>query len=65
VVVIDLDSEQDTHTATARWQRSNRVLIGSATPSALAAEERFLAKPFHFPELVQVIEELLATRPAA
>ena len=65
VVVIDLDTEQDTEATNARWQRSNRVLIGSEFPETLAAEERFLAKPFQFPELVKVIEELLSARPAA
>lgn len=65
VVVIDLDSEQDADAATSRWQQSNRVLIGSSLPNSISNEDRFLAKPFQFPELVKVIEELLEARPAA
>lgn len=65
VVVIDLDAEHDAASVTTRWHQSNRVLIGSDLPDVIAADERFLAKPFQFPELVKVIEELLEVRPAA
>ena len=65
VVVIDLDLEQDAEFAASRWRQSNRVLIGSYLPRFISADERFLAKPFQFPELVEVIEELLDARPAA
>ena len=65
VVVIDLDAEQDAESAKSRWQQSNRVLIGSHLPHSITADERFLEKPFQFPDLVQVIEELLNARPAA
>ena len=65
VVVIDLDTEQNADQVTSRWRQSNRVLIGSDLPQFIAADERFLSKPFQFPELVRVIEELLESRPAA
>jgi len=63
--VIDLDAEFDAASVTSRWQQSNRVLIGSDLPTTISADERFLAKPFQFPELVKVIEELLDASPAA
>jgi CheY-like chemotaxis protein len=65
VVVIDLDAERDTESVKFRWKESSRVLIGSRLPTFISADERFLEKPFQFPELVQVIEELLDARPAA
>ena len=64
IVVIDLDAETEPAPAT-QWHASGRVLIGSQVPGKIAAHERFLAKPFQFPELVQVIEELLDTPAAA
>ena len=65
VVVIDLDSEPEVSSMTSRWHQSTRVLIGSDHPDTIASEERFLSKPFQYPELVQLIEELLDARPAA
>lgn len=65
IVVIDLDVESDPAVAASRWMASHRILIGSETPDSIADRERFLAKPFQFPELVQVIEELLETPAAA
>jgi len=65
VVVIDLDQQQEVEPSTTASHRSNRVLIGSDTPSRIAPDERFLAKPFHYPELVKMIEELLVARPTA
>lgn len=65
VVVIDLDQQQDVEPSATASHRSNRVLIGSDTPSRIAPDERFLAKPFHYPELVKMIEELLVARPTA
>lgn len=65
IVVIDLDVESDPAVAASRWVTSHRILIGSEIPESIADRERFLPKPFHFPELVQVIEELLDTPAAA
>lgn len=58
VVVIDLDDDAADATASC-FTASHRVLIGSvATP--VDANDRFLAKPFQYPELLQTIEDLLA-----
>ena len=65
VVVIDLDTESEAGAVPFQWSESKRVLIGSDHPSTIASKERFLSKPFQFPELVKVIEELLNSRPAA
>ena len=63
VVVIDLDEESADATA-SRYGESHRILIGSVkTP--VDAGDRFLAKPFQYPELLQTIEDLLALPPAA
>ena len=57
VVVIDLDDESANATA-SHFVESRRILIGSVeTP--VDANERFLAKPFQYPELLQTIEDLL------
>ena len=64
VVVIDMDAEPEAVSLTDRWRQSHRVLIGTDQPPVIASKERFLSKPFQYPELVQVIEELLNFRPA-
>lgn len=65
VVVIDLDAEPDALRTASPWQNSLRVLLGSHRPSSTAHGERFLAKPFQYPELVRLIEELLDENAAA
>jgi hypothetical protein len=65
VIVIDLDAEQDFEPQADCSLVSSRILIGSDTPKRIAPDERFLSKPFQYPELVKAIEELLSTRPAA
>ena len=63
VVVIDLD--EDTSAATAScFGDSHRILIGSIKAS-VNGRDRFLAKPFQYPELLQTIEDLLALPPVA
>lgn len=57
VVVIDLDDESAEKTATC-FPESHRVLIGSEKAS-VTSRDRFLAKPFQYPELLQAIEDLL------
>ncbi len=63
VVVIDLDEESAAATA-SRFGESHRILIGSVK-TAVEKGDRFLAKPFQYPELLQTIEDLLALPPAA
>lgn len=65
VVVIDLDAEPEESSSWHRWNQSNRVLIGSAHPVTIGSEERFLSKPFQYPVLVRMIEELLNARPSS
>ena len=63
VVVIDLDEESADATASC-FEESHRILIGSAT-TPVDDRDRFLAKPFQYPELLRAIEDLLALPPAA
>lgn len=65
VVVIDLDAEPDALRMASPWRNSPRVLLGSHRPVVAADGERFLSKPFQYPELVRLIEELLDERAAA
>lgn len=65
VVVIDLDAEPDALQTASPWQNSPRVLLGSHRPPIATQSERFLAKPFEYPELVRLIEELLGEHAAA
>lgn len=65
VVVIDLDAEPDALRMASPWQNSPRVLLGSHRPPVTGHGERFLAKPFQYPELVRLIEELLDEHAAA
>jgi CheY-like chemotaxis protein len=63
VVVIDLDDESADKTANC-FCESRRILIGSEQ-AAVTDRDRFLAKPFQYPELLQAIEDLLSLPPAA
>ena len=63
VVVIDLDEETAQATASC-FGESHRILIGSVKIS-VDDRDRFLAKPFQYPELLQTIEDLLALPPVA
>ncbi len=65
VVVIDLDAEPDALRMASPWQNSPRVILGSNRPPVAVQGERFLAKPFQYPELVRLIEELLDENAAA
>lgn len=65
VVVIDLDDETADATASC-FGDSHRILIGSMKLKATVEDrDRFLAKPFQYPELLQTIEDLLALPPVA
>lgn len=58
VVVIDLDDASADDTA-SRFGESHRILLGSVQ-TTVDANDRFLAKPFQYPELLRTIEDLLA-----
>lgn len=63
VVVIDLDDESADATASC-FEESHRILIGSAA-TLVDDRDRFLSKPFQYPELLRAIEDLLALPPAS
>jgi CheY-like chemotaxis protein len=63
VVVIDLDEVTAEATASC-FGESHRILIGSVK-TRVNDRDRFLAKPFQYPELLQTIEDLLALPPVA
>lgn len=54
VMVVDLDDDSHDHTA---WPDVPRVLVGSARVNE--SDERFLEKPFHYPDLVRMVQSLL------
>lgn len=62
VVVLDLD-ELDA-AAEETWGDTCQVQIGSTRVEVSQPNVRFLEKPFQFPELIQVLEDLLTTRAA-
>lgn len=62
VVVIDLDDASADATAT-HFGDSHRILIGSVQ-TTVDVRDRFLAKPFQYPELLRTIEDLLKLPPA-
>ncbi len=59
VVVLDLD-EMDAFTEDA-WSETCQVQIGSTRVEVSQPHVRFLEKPFQFPELIQVLEDLIST----
>ncbi len=63
VVVLDLDDPQEN--PDAAWTAVGRVLIGSTQLIPNDPTVRFLEKPFHYPELIRAVEDLLARAPAA
>ena len=65
VVVIDLDGEPDAQFTDSTWHAAPRVLIGTHRPAVAHQRERFIEKPFQYPELVRVIQELLDGQDAA
>lgn len=65
VVVIDLDAESDSARDFSFGNETPCIFLGSRPASSVVGRERFLAKPFQYPELVRVIEELLVNREAA
>lgn len=60
VVVIDLDEQADPSLARQAWPCARQVLISSELMATSPDGPRFLEKPFEYPELVHLIEELLA-----
>jgi len=67
VIVIDLDADpQSLQSVSAQaGSHSRRVVLGSQHPPRDVPCDRFLSKPFQYPELIRVVEELLEDRKAA
>ena len=66
VVVIDGDDGPAATTVARReWPASHQVVIASARLPLDKPHARFLQKPFQFPELVRLVEDLLAEAPRA
>lgn len=63
VVVLDLDDV--TKSTEATFDGAGQVLLGSTRVVVSDPRVRFLEKPFHYPELIQVLEDLLAADRAA
>lgn len=57
IAVIDVDQAYDDVRVDAT---AGRILIGSRRVPTGRWNDHFLEKPFHFPELVEAIEDLLA-----
>jgi DNA-binding NtrC family response regulator len=63
VVVVDLDDVAETSETV--FEEAGQILIGSTRVEVSNPRVRFLEKPFHFPELIQVLEDLLTTNRVA
>ncbi len=63
VVVLDLDDINESDDAA--WNETHQVRIGSTRVEVSQPHVRFLEKPFQFPELIQVLEDLLSASRAA
>lgn len=61
VVVVDLDDQSPEAASATVWPHVPRVFLGSAPVHRLENQERFLEKPFHYPELVRLVQSLLDT----
>ena len=59
VMVVDLDDEHSQAFSAAAWPDVPRVILGSIPAEQDSSEARFLEKPFHYPELVRAVQNLL------
>jgi len=58
VVVVDLDDHHADDLPPTAWPEVPHVVL-SSTPGHAAHDPRFLEKPFHYPELVRLVQSLL------
>ncbi len=58
VVVVDLDDHHSDELPPTAWPEVPRVVL-SSTPGHAARDARFLEKPFHYPELIRLVQGLL------
>lgn len=59
VIVIDLDNSA-TAPSCPEWQHTPQVVIASERVEVDDSQVHFLEKPFHYPELIRLVEELLS-----
>lgn len=59
VVVVDGDDPSSQHAAASAWPGVPRVVLGSEPQAEPEQRTRFLEKPFHYPELVRLVQSLL------
>lgn len=66
LLVIDDDGLSTEPAQTNEWGSVPRVIIGSARLPAntIGKRQRYLQKPFQYPELIRMIDQLLAERAA-
>jgi DNA-binding response OmpR family regulator len=65
ILVIDAEALPISSSSTGRnWEHVPQVILGDGDAEATAAVpgQTYLSKPFQFPELIQVIENLLPTK---
>jgi CheY-like chemotaxis protein len=58
VVVVDLD-DQSACVAKSDWPHVPRVFLSSTPQATEQGRARFLEKPFHYPELIRLVQSLL------
>lgn len=59
VVVMDLDDPSSHPSLEAAWPDVPRVVLSSQPDATDHAQAGFLEKPFHYPELVRMVQRLL------
>jgi CheY-like chemotaxis protein len=59
VVVVDADDASSELAFAPLWPDVPRVVLGSARVDGSESAGRFLEKPFHYPELIHLVESLL------
>lgn len=59
VLIVDLDDRSDDDQTDTSWPDVPRVFLSSAPLGPTADRERFLEKPFQYPELVRLVQRLL------
>uniref|UniRef100_A0A7C4LQ59 Response regulator n=1 Tax=Schlesneria paludicola TaxID=360056 RepID=A0A7C4LQ59_9PLAN len=61
LIVIDLDNSV-ADSPPSPWHHTPQIVISSQRVDIHESQTRFLEKPFHYPELIRAVEELLAER---
>ena len=59
VVIVDGDDQPSAGSADIPWPGVPRVVLGSKYQPMRTGTARFLEKPFHYPELIRLVQSLL------